>query len=190
MSTTRAEHRRTAARVSPIAPSDPRHVDATLVTGDPRELARYLHDTIRLSDAEIAQVAGVAHDVTVRRWRSRASTSAPRSTERLDDLRAIVGLLLNSGLLFPEEVGRFLRARNDDLGYARPLVLLGQGDFERVREAAERLLHRLGSPQPMEGDDRTDPEDIDGSGGEPVARGQRSRRVRAASSPGSDGDST
>lgn len=124
------------------APPRPAHA-AVLVTGDPRELARFLHDTIELTDAEIAQVAGVAHEVTVRRWRSRASKSAPRSTEGLDDVRAIVSLLLDSKLVYPAEVGRFLRSRNSDLGYARPLALLGRGEFEKVREAAEKFLERF-----------------------------------------------
>lgn len=150
MTTTSAGHGPMAADAASIVPGEARDLDATLVTSDPRELARFLHDTIRLTDAEIAQVAGVANDVTVRRWRSRASSGEPRNTERLDDLRAIVGLLCSSETLFPEEIGRFLRARNSDLGYARPLVLLARGDFDRVREAAERLVHRLSGPQSIE----------------------------------------
>ena len=113
------------------------------VTRDQREIVRLLHDVIKLTDGEIAEATGVAQGVTVRAWRSRAAKSHPRNTTQIDDLRAIVGLLLNSGLLEPEEVGRFLRSRNANLNYRRPLSVLAQGQFERVRETAELLLERL-----------------------------------------------
>jgi hypothetical protein len=81
--------------------------------------------------------------VTVRKWRSRAAKSEPRNRDQIDDLRAIVGLLLNSGYVYPEEVGRFLRERNADLNYARPLKVLARGGLDRVRRAAELMLERL-----------------------------------------------
>lgn len=129
---------------------------ASLMTCDPREFARFLHDTIRLTDQEIAIATGMSSEVSVRRWRSPAVGKLPRNTEGLDDLRAIVGLLLSSGLLYPEEVGRFLRARNADLDYVKPLVLIGRGEFDAVREAAEMLLRRLRGieidPSPQDGE--------------------------------------
>ena len=110
---------------------------------DQRDIVRALHDVIGLSDAEIAEASGVASVVTVRKWRSRAAKAEPRNREQIDDLRAIVGLLLNSGYVYPEEVGRFLRSRNADLNYRRPLSVLARGGFERTRVAAELLLERL-----------------------------------------------
>lgn len=115
----------------------------TLVMSDPRDVVRALHDEVGLSDAEIAEATGVANVVTVRKWRSRAAKSEPRNREQVDDLRAIVGLLLNSGALDPEQVGHFLRSRNDDLNYRRPLRVLARGGFDRVRRAAELTLERL-----------------------------------------------
>lgn len=114
-----------------------------LVTSDQRDIVRLLHDVVGLTDAEIAEATGVAHVVTVRKWRSRSAKGEPRNTEQIDDLRAIVGLLLNSGLLEPEDVGRFLRSRNADLSYRRPLGVLAQRQFDRVRQASEALLERL-----------------------------------------------
>jgi hypothetical protein len=119
-----------------------RALDARLISSDTRDLARFLHDKIRMTDAEIATAADVRSQ-TVRRWRSTAATSSPRNTERLDDLRAIVALLLQSGVLYAEEIGRWLRARSIDLGYARPYVLIGQGKFDAVRHAAEAHVARL-----------------------------------------------
>jgi hypothetical protein len=117
-----------------------------MVTQDPRELVRFLHDEIKLSDREVARALGGAHEVTIRRWRSKSASGMPRDTEQLDDVRAVVALLLRSGVLYPEEIGRFLRARNEDLGHQRPLDLLGTGnetEFYRVLEAAELLIKRL-----------------------------------------------
>jgi hypothetical protein len=119
-----------------------RELEARLISSDTRDLARFLHNQIRMTDDEIAKAANVRSQ-TVRRWRSTAATNTPRNTERLDDLRAVVALLLQAGVLYPEEISRWLRARNSDLGYARPNVLIGQGKFDIVRRAAEHHVARL-----------------------------------------------
>lgn len=124
----------------------------TFVTSDPREIVRFLHDVVELSDAEIAEAIGVAADVTVRRWRAHDEAGTPRRTRGIDDLRAITGLLLNSRLLYPDEVGRFLRARNEHLGFRRPLAVLAEGDFDHVRSAAENLIAQLASRHETEAD--------------------------------------
>jgi hypothetical protein len=36
-----------------------------------------------------------------------------------------------------------MRARNSDLGYARPTVLIGKGEFDTVRRAADQHVARL-----------------------------------------------
>lgn len=129
---------------SALRPTSPAPHEAILVTSNLRDVVRFMHDVIGLSDAEISTATGGVHEVTVRRWRSNASVGAPRSADRIDDLRAITGLLLNSRLLYPEEVGRFLRSRSSDLDYSRPLTLLGEGGrFDDVRRVAEQLLSRM-----------------------------------------------
>lgn len=135
---------------SRLLPSIP-ELEARLISSDTRDLARFLHNQIRMTDEEIARAADVRSQ-TVRRWRSTAATNSPRNTERLDDLRAIVALLLQSGVVYPEEIGRWLRARNSDLGYGRPNVLIGQGKFDTVRAAAEHHVTRLeGRVLPQDG---------------------------------------
>lgn len=129
------------AIVNPYSGTEP--LEPILVTSDPRAVVRFLHDVIQMTDAEIAEAIGVQADVTVRRWRSEDAAGAPRRPDRVDDLRAIVGMLLNSRLLYPEEVGRFLRSRNEHLGYRRPLALLAREEFERVMEAADHLTVQL-----------------------------------------------
>jgi hypothetical protein len=134
----------TATSSTALRPTRVEPLEQTLVTRDQRQIVRFLHDVVKLGDAEISEATGGVHEVTVRRWRGTTPAGAPRCVDRIDDLRAIVGLLLNSRLLYPEEVGRFLRSRNTTLGYSRPLTLLGQGDqFNEVRRAAEQLLSSL-----------------------------------------------
>lgn len=65
--------------------------------GDQRDLARLLQSDLGLSEREIAKATGAGTTVSVRRWRLHGAKAEPRSTEPLDDLRAIVGLMLNSG---------------------------------------------------------------------------------------------
>jgi hypothetical protein len=132
----------------------PATTGAALINADARALTRFLHRKIRMTDAEIATVANVTNEQTIRRWRSTASKSTPRDNEYLDDLRAIVSLQLQSGVMYPEEIGRWLRSRVADLSHARPYVLLGQGKFEEVKHAAElhiqRLEGRVLDPEPPE----------------------------------------
>ena len=117
-------------------------------TSDPRALVRYMHSEVKLSDRELEKVIG-AHRVTISRWRS--NTSEPRGTGRLDDLRVIVALLVNSGVFDAEEVGRFLRSRDDSLGQRPPLAFLGhtededkrEEEFRRVLEVTQRLVDRV-----------------------------------------------
>jgi len=112
-------------------------------TGDPRALARFFHDKVKLTDGEIATAMGTRAG-TVRRWRSTTSTHAPRDVRPLDDMRVIVALLVNSGVLTLEEAGGFLRSRvvppNDDI----PLKLLaGDDGFTHVREVAQSFVDAI-----------------------------------------------
>jgi len=110
-------------------------------TTDPRGLVRFMHDKARLSDREIATAMGT-HAGTVRRWRSNKAKHMPRDIGPLDNMRVIVALLVNSGVVSVEEAGGFLRSRvvppNDDI----PLTLFAMGDegFHRVREVAQSFV--------------------------------------------------
>lgn len=86
-----------------------------------------------LTQADIAQAVGVSTR-SVRNWTQQ--TPARRDHEqRLQELRGIVLLLDDS--LTARGVGQWLRARNRLLDGARPLDLLGEGEVDRVRQAAE-----------------------------------------------------
>ena len=119
-------------------------------TTDPRVLVRYLHHEVKLTDRELEKVTGT-HRVTIRRWRSKQDHSEPRDTGRLDDLRVIVGLLVNSGVLNAEEAGRFLRSRDEHLDHLPPLAFLTytedetrrEKDFRRVLEVTQTLVDRM-----------------------------------------------
>lgn len=109
---------------------------------DDREIVRLLHDSVHLDDGDVARAAGVL-PVTVRRWRSRSPKSKIRRWEQVDDIRALTALLVRSGLLEPGDIRQWLRGRNSDLGYQRPLDLIRAQEFERVLVAAETYLRRL-----------------------------------------------
>lgn len=117
---------------------------------DPRDFLRFLHSDVRLTDRELETITGT-HPVTLRRWRSKRDSHAPLKTGRLDDLRFIVGVLIDDGVFSPEEAGRFLRSRNKDLDQRPPLEWLVDTDdkdrrekeFRRVLEVAEALVGRL-----------------------------------------------
>lgn len=120
---------------------------------DPKQLLRYLHRTVKLTDEELVRVTGAEHPGTLRRWRSPKDKSEPQATGRLDDVRAIVDLLVNTGPLDPAAAGRFLRNRNADLDYKPPLTFLNntedaerrREEFQRVLKVARALVQRFGA---------------------------------------------
>lgn len=72
----------------------------------------------------------------------------PRQVRRVEPerLRTVVGLLANSGVLYPDEVGAWLRSRRQELSWARRIVILRhrrQEQFDRVVQAAEATVNRL-----------------------------------------------
>jgi len=99
-------------------------------------LAVALLSQIGLSDADIAAAVG-ATDRSVRRWRHAADRTAPtRHRRQIDDLRATVLILRESGSLDDQGIIDWLRARNRALDDARPLEALSEGAFAEVRIAA------------------------------------------------------
>jgi len=135
-----------AARPGPaLALTGPVVIEPLLAaTMDPRALVRFLHDKVKLTDGEVATAMGTRAG-TVRRWRSPKATHAPRDIRPLDDMRVIVALLVNSGVLSLEEAGGFLRSRVVPPTDEIPLNLLNAGEdgFRRVREVAQAFVDVL-----------------------------------------------
>lgn len=118
-------------------------VDPRLAT-NPRNLARFLHDEVKLTDREIG-TATSSDPGTVSRWRSHKTVPAAGTVRPLDDMRVIVELLANSGVLTLEEAGGFLRARVVPPDDEVPLEVLADGTdgFKRVRRAAEAFVDAI-----------------------------------------------
>jgi len=110
-------------------------LDAYLINADARGLARFLHGKIeddRFGDRNGLQCRQRADRTALESLRGSKASRA--RNEQLDDLRAIVGLFLRSGVMYPEEIGRWLRSRIAELNYARPYVLLGKGRFDQSQD--------------------------------------------------------
>jgi putative toxin-antitoxin system antitoxin component (TIGR02293 family) len=79
--------------------------------------------------ADVARVSG-SHPRSVARWRSPEGAARRDSEERLLELKAVVDLLRR---VVREDAARlWLRAPNPELGYEKPLELIGAGRYERV----------------------------------------------------------
>ena len=101
-----------------------------------REQLASLKSDLGLRDRELTRLAGVSR-ATLSRWRREGD--AERPTE-IDDLRAIVALLVRSGAMKPRSVAGWLRSRNRGLNDQRPLEALEAGEFGRVMKAAESAV--------------------------------------------------
>lgn len=109
--------------------------------GTPPRRAAAALNAVGLSDEDIA-TATQANVSTVRRWRHSPDRDAPiHNPERIDDLRAIVARLRFRGAVSDAGIVWWLRSRNLWLDDQRPLELIGAGQFDRVRAAAEVYLN-------------------------------------------------
>jgi hypothetical protein len=110
---------------------------------------RALRAELNLSDIVLSKVVGRS-DQTVRRWRrAKNSVDVPdKAANAIDDLRAIVAMLLEAGFEGPT-IKSFLLARNLSLGQWRPLDALrpGLGAFRRVEHVAECFVAGV-APEP------------------------------------------
>src|SRR5687768_1559172 len=92
---------------------------------------RFLRRKMGLTEADLADGTG-ASTRTVRRWIVTTRPQA-RYAQRIDDLKTVVDELQDS--MTPKGIRQWLRARNRYLDDARPIDLLRDGQFDRVKEA-------------------------------------------------------
>jgi len=115
---------------------------------------------IDLSDFVIAPVVGRSAQ-TVRRWRRSDEVEIPEeSAMAIDDLRAIVSILLDGGFDGPT-IKQFLLSRNIGLGQDRPLDGLRpeMNAFRRVLHVTECFVAGV-SPEPGSALSRDDGEEF------------------------------
>lgn len=131
--------RHPAASGQPSYPSlDEKVVDVLvkLEEGSPLSTQlRTMTKEVGLRDVELAELAKVSR-ATLARWRKEGDAERPPA---LDNLRAVVVLLIGTGAMRPRSVAGWLRSRNNGLDWRRPLEVLQAGDqnFPLVMAAAE-----------------------------------------------------
>lgn len=117
---------------------DDASVDVLVKLEESSPLSRQLQALTKgvgMRDVELATLAGVSR-ATLARWRKDGDSERPQA---LDDLRAIVVLLIRTGAMRPRSVAGWLRSRNAGLDWNRPLDVLKMGteNFPLVLSAAE-----------------------------------------------------
>lgn len=102
------------------------------------EIVAFLIEELGLTQREIAEMLG-ADERTVRRLLADPGIRPQqRHARRLDDVRHLVSLLEDS--LPGEQTARWLRARNRMLRGERPIELIADDHYDRVRDAAEAFV--------------------------------------------------
>lgn len=88
--------------------------------------------------SDIARATGV-RDRQVQHWAAGSSRPRDETRDRLVDVHYIARQLAE--VYRPEGVEIWLHARNPELDGARPIELLGAGEFQPVVLAVERLMN-------------------------------------------------
>lgn len=95
-------------------------------------LATLLDDLCERHVVDTADLARVTETSprSVARWRSQETTPRRHAEERLLELRAVIDLARR---VMSDDAARFwMRSPNRDLGYEKPLDLVGAGQYKRV----------------------------------------------------------
>ena len=103
------------------------HLRLRDLPSEPSEIAHFLHETIGLTDEEIATLTGVVPE-TAHRWLT--TEQSPRGG---DALRAVVSIIQLLGE--PATAGRtrdFLRAPSAALQHRSPIAALGNSEVDAV----------------------------------------------------------
>ncbi|HEY2479117.1 MAG TPA: hypothetical protein VGI17_10345 [Solirubrobacterales bacterium] len=140
----------------------------------PAAVLSALRREVGLSDFVLSEMV-LRTAQTVRRWRTgSASDDIPDpAISAVDDLRAIVAMLLGAGYEGPS-IKRFLQSRNTGLGQDRPLDALrvGVGGFREVERVTECFIAGIapdsGSSLVNEDDDEVEPAVLDSPPPEPT----------------------
>jgi transcriptional regulator with XRE-family HTH domain len=98
------------------------------------ESVRYLRREVGLTETDLADGTGAAVR-TVRRWAQDRTEPQRRYQPRIDDLRAVVEILDET--LTSKGIAQWLRSRNRYLDGDRPIDVLREGEYSRVKEAAD-----------------------------------------------------
>lgn len=107
-----------------------------------RELIQVLQHDIGLKTRELADFAGVSSE-TILQW---DESEVPPSAERLDDLGALVALLLRSGTFRPGGAADWLRRPHPAFSLQRPLDMLRRYGYLSVVVVMARTSQPL-APQ-------------------------------------------
>jgi ribosome-binding protein aMBF1 (putative translation factor) len=99
---------------------------------------RIVHQITRtgLSQTDLADAIGASLR-TVQNWATGQSTPRGDSREKLLDVQFLIDELRD--VYTDEGIGIWLRARNRNLGDARPVELITSGHMDRVLTEAQRL---------------------------------------------------
>lgn len=99
---------------------------------------QYIMDSLQLSQEEIALAAGASWEV-IERWQSNDEIAGGPLHDRLDDLRKLTDLLLDS-FESSEAAADWMRSRSGYLGGRQPLDVLKEGHVDQVEGAIQTVL--------------------------------------------------
>ena len=92
-------------------------------------LLEHLYQGDVVDTADLARVSDT-NPRSVARWRAEAAAPRREAEERLLELRAVVDLARR---VMRDNAARFwMRSPNPDLGYQKPLDLIGAGEYQQV----------------------------------------------------------
>lgn len=98
----------------------------------------YIMDSLQLSQEEVALAVGGSWE-SIERWQDNDGSAESPVHDRLDDLRNLTDLLLDS-FDSSEAAADWMRSRSGYLGGRQPIDVLKEGHIDQVEGAIQTVL--------------------------------------------------
>ena len=109
---------------------------------EPNEIVFILHTKFGIS-IRLMKIATRVQYRVAKQWVTHNVPPGSNEADVLKNLKAIVLFLAESGMLYQEEIARFLNSRRAEVGYARPITILRNADLNQITGVSARLVARL-----------------------------------------------
>jgi hypothetical protein len=109
---------------------------------EPNEIVLVLHTKFGISIRMIKVATKVPYRVS-KRWITHNASPGNDEAEVLQNFKAIVLFLAESGMFYIEEISRLLNSRQAEISFRRPITFLQDANLDQVISLSAKLVSRM-----------------------------------------------